>query len=135
MSTLASLLGIDLTRITIVDVVPGNARRRHLLSESAVVDFEVEPSPEIELESDEGLVVLEDAGTVWINVVRSVNVVRTCSVTYLVARQTSDSAGAGGNLEADSGVLIFQSKEEHKKVGIQILSQPGYQVSDVIDND
>ena len=131
LSSLAGTLGIDVTRITIVDVVAGNARRRHLLSESAVVNFEVEPSPVIEVTSEESIAVTEDAGTLAIKITRSVNIVGGCAVRYSVKQSLSDNALAGVNFVATSGVIVFESKEEEKIISIQVLSDPGYQASQV----
>ena len=130
-STLASTLGIDVTRISIVDVVPGNARRRRLLASSAVVNFEVVPSPIIEFNSAESITVLEDVGMVAVEVVRSVNVVGDCGVRFAVSRLSSDNAVAGTNFIATTGVIYFKSKEERKKILVSVLSAPEYQAADV----
>ena len=127
LSSLASTLGIDVTRITIVDVVAGNARRRHLLTESTTVNFEVEPSPVIQITSDDSITVLENIGIVSIEVTRSVNIVGgNCGVTLTVLELPGGGAVAGVNFVAKSVFVKFASKEEKKTVAIHVLSQPGY---------
>ena len=133
LSTLASTLGIDVTRITVVDVVAGNARRRRgLLAQSAVVKFEVEPSPKIEITSEGIINVLEDAINATIEITRSVNIVGDCAVWYSVLRLPSDSAVAGVNFITQIGGMIsFKSKEDVKTISVEILSEAGYRPDDV----
>ena len=139
LSNLAFTLGIDVNRITIVDVVAGNARRRRslshadrsllssrsLLASSTVVSFEVEPSPEINLKTED-ITVLEDVGVVNIVIVRSVNIFGKCGVAFTVTNRSSDSAEPGENFQAQAGFIIFESKEEKKTIAVQVLKQPGY---------
>ena len=134
LSSLAGILGIDPTRITIVDVVAGNARRRSrvrrllsrsLLEESTVVNFEVEPSPLIELQTTQ-TTVFEDAVSLQIVVERSANIHGRCGVAISVSKRPSDSAEPGINFVAYSELLFFESQEELKTITIQILSAPGY---------
>mmetsp|Transcript_41983 Transcript_41983/g.98471 ORF Transcript_41983/g.98471 Transcript_41983/m.98471 type:complete len:1625 (+) Transcript_41983:1-4875(+) len=127
-SNLASLLGVSPNRISIVDVVAGNARRR-LLATGAVVSFEIEPDPEIAM-MNSSISVLESRGSVVINVTRSVNVVGPCSVRYEVTSTNSTSARQGVNFVAASGVLVFQSTETSKKITVTLLSEAGYAAED-----
>jgi len=131
LSNLASTLGIDLSRITIVDVVAGNARRRRaLLEASAVVNFEVEPSATIELNTA-SVTVLEDVATVTIQVTRSVNIMGECGVSFSVSNHTSDNGVPNVNFVAQAGFIRFESREETKSITIQILSEVGYRAEDV----
>ena len=88
-SNIASLLGIDVNRIAIVDVVAGNARRRRipvldnqllgversdrrlLEGDGASVDMEILPAAEVSIA---GATVPEDIGMVNVTVTRSVNI-------------------------------------------------------------
>lgn len=141
LSTLAATLGIDVTRITIVDVVAGNARRslslvpssptdslpsRRLLAESATVNFEVEPDPEIEITSAETLTVNEDVGILSIEVTRSVNIIGACGASFAVLQIPSDNAEPGVNFVAQTGFVQFDNKEDKKTIQVQILSEPGF---------
>jgi cysteine-rich repeat protein len=131
MSNLAFTLGIDVKRITIVDVVAGNARRRrNLLGTSATVNFEVEPSPLIELHTS-AVTILENVATVTVQVKRSVNILGVCGVSYSVANMSSDTAVPGVNFVANSGSVIFKSTEVMQEITVQILSEAGYREEDV----
>ena len=100
-STLAQLLGIPPSRIAIVDVVTGNARRRNLLSATTIVEFEIAPDPEISLQTTT-TTVLESAGFILITVARTVNYNVPCSVEYRVNSTEGTSAVAGINFKAVS---------------------------------
>jgi cysteine-rich repeat protein len=131
MSNLASTLGIDVKRITIVDVVAGNARRRrNLLGTSATVNFEVEPSPVIELHTS-AVTILENVATVTVQVKRSVNILGACGVSYSVANMSSDTAVPGVNFVANSGSVSFKSTEVMQEITVEILSEAGYREEDV----
>jgi cysteine-rich repeat protein len=131
MSALASTLGIDVKRITIVDVVAGNARRRrNLLGTSATVNFEVEPSPVIELYTS-AVTVLENVATVTVQVKRSVNVLGVCGVSYSVANMSSDTGVPDVNFVAKSGSVSFKSTEVTQEITVEILSEAGYRKEDV----
>jgi cysteine-rich repeat protein len=131
MSNLAFTLGIDVKRITIVDVVAGNARRRrNLLGTTAIVNFEVEPSPVIELYMS-AVTILENVATVTVQVKRSVNILGVCGVSYSVANMSSDTGVPGVNFVAKSGSVIFKSTEVTQEITVEILSEPGYREEDV----
>jgi cysteine-rich repeat protein len=146
LSSLAFTLGIDVNRITIVDVVAGNARRqaipsipshasdrsllssRNLLAASTTVKFEVEPSPQIDLNTGD-ITVLEDVEIVNIILVRSLNIIGKCGVAFTVTNRSADSAVPGENFQTDSGFVTFESKEVTKSIEVQVLKQPGYTAS------
>ncbi len=146
LSNLAFTLGIDVNRITIVDVVAGNARRqalpsipshasdrsllssRNLLAASTTVKFEVEPSPQIALKTGD-ITVLEDVEVMNIILERSVNIHGKCGVAFTVTNRSADSAVPGENFQTDSGFVTFESKEVTKSIEVQVLRQPGYTAS------
>jgi cysteine-rich repeat protein len=131
MSNLAFVLGIDVKRITIVDVVAGNARRRrNLLGTSATVNFEVEPSPVIELYTS-AVTILENVATVTVQVKRSVNILGVCGVSYSVANMSSDTGMPSVNFVAKSGYVSFKSTEVTQEITVEILSEAGYREEDV----
>jgi len=132
LSNLAFVLGIDVKRITIVDVVAGNARRRrrNLLEASTIVNFEVEPAPVIQLDTS-AVTVLENVVTVAIQVKRSVNIFGECGFSYSVTNMSSDTAVPGVNFVAKSGSVRFESKEVTQEITIEILSEPGYRAEDL----
>ena len=138
LSSLSAVLGIDFSRITIVDVVAGNARRRsqlrNLLSSNSrsllqasttVVNFEVEPSPLIGI-TTATTTVLEDVGYITVVVVRSVNINGMCGVLFSVSNRSSDNATPNVNFVAATGLLQFKSQEETKYITVQILNATGY---------
>ncbi len=143
LSNLAFTLGIDVNRITIVDVVAGNARRqalpsipshasdrsllssRNLLAASTTVKFEVEPSPQIDLKPGD-ITVLEDVEVVNIILERSVNIHGKCGVAFTVTNRSADSAVPGENFQTDPGFVTFESKEVTKSIEVQVLRQSGY---------
>jgi cysteine-rich repeat protein len=131
LSNLAFTLGINVNRITIVDVVSGNARRRrNLLQASTVVNFELEPDPVFELDVT-SLSVLEDVALIRMQVKRSVNILGDCGVSFSVTNQSTDTAVPGVNFVAKSGFLSFATKEEQKEFSVEILSEPGYREQDL----
>lgn len=105
MSNIAAFLGINPSNIAIVDVVPGNARRRSLLSiddslagvdgseagpsharrllegEGVTVSFEVVPAAQLDIDD-----AIEREDTMFMNVTvrRSVNLFEPCSVMWCV---------------------------------------------------
>jgi hypothetical protein len=96
-SILASFLKINPRYISIVDVVPGNARRslsghgdsvrvaasnRALLSESVTVSFEV--APEASLSVDTDVSVLENVEFATVTITRATNV--SCCSVYCIVR-------------------------------------------------
>ena len=131
LSSLAMTLGIDLQRITIVDVVAGNARRRrNLLSTSTIVNFEVEPDPEIELQTT-SVTVLEDVAVIAIRVKRSLNIIGECGVAYSFSNQTVSTAVPGVNFVTKTGFITFASTEVMKEISVEILSQAEFRAEDV----
>jgi cysteine-rich repeat protein len=119
------------TRITIVDVVAGNARRRrNLLDASTQVTFEVEPSPMIQLDTT-SITVLENVGTLSLQLTRSVNIMGECGVFYSVVNQTSDNAVPRVNFVPKTGFILFASTEVTKHISVEILSEAGFRAEDV----
>ena len=133
-SSIAGVLGIDVNRIAIVDVVPGNARRRRslaaaqplparrLLSGEASVDMEVLPEAEVSIAD---AVVWEDAGKVNVTVTRSVNPYPGVAVT-IRSVAGNGTATAGVHFSLISMVVKFLQTESTKTVAIPVHSIPGF---------
>ena len=138
-SSIASVLGIDVNRIAIVDVVPGNARRRRLLGaapsllgigarrllqgDGASVDLEILPSAEV---SVEGGTVAEDNGVANVTVTRSANIYRGVSVSFAAMVGNGSTAVDGVHFTSLSTLVTFAPYEVTKLVEVPILSVPGY---------
>ena len=139
-SSIANVLGIDVNRIAIVDVVPGNARRRRLLDaspktirlgpnrrllegEGASVDLEILPSAEV---SVEGGTFAEDSGVANVTVTRSVNLYGGVAVRCTAMVSNGSTATDGLHFTSLSTLVVFSPYEASKVVSIPIFSIPGY---------
>jgi len=129
-SNLAGLLGIAPSRVTIVDVVPGNARRekdasRALMNSGSIVDFEIEPDATIAVGAAE-VSALESDGTVTLTISRTVNILSPCSVQYVVTNSSATTAVPGTHFAPTSGTVTFASSEETKTVVVSLTNTAGY---------
>jgi cysteine-rich repeat protein len=132
LSALASILGINPRRITIVDIVAG--RRRHgrsLLAASASISLEIAPDPVIGFKQTTGsLVVQSNVGRVNITIVRTVNIIPNCSVFFRVASSQFTNAAAGFDFVPTEYTVIFLSLEVEKNVSVSILNAGRYRLND-----
>ena len=145
-SSIAGFLGIDVNRIAIVDVVPGNARRRVLGSSiplpsaasrrqllqdgESSVDLEILPDAELNIADT---TVWEDAGLVNVTVSRSVNLYPGVSATF-TALEGNGTARNGIHFSSISTTITFAPGEMKKEVSIPIYSIPGFAASNVTFN-
>jgi len=134
-SNLAGLLGIAPSRVTIVDVVAGNARRhgdasRALMNSGSIVDFEIEPDATIAVGASDASA-LESDGTIALTISRTVNIMSSCSVQYQVTNSSSTTAVPGLHFALASGTVTFASAEETKTVIVPLTNVTGYAASDV----
>ena len=136
-SNIAAVLGINPANIAIVDVVPGNARRRSLAGEvgpshgrrllegdSVTVDFEVVPSAQLDIQD---ATEREDTHFMNVTVRRSVNLFEPCSVAW----RTSNGNGSATALEgvhyaSASGTVHFPAYESEALLVLEILSDRAY---------
>ena len=147
-SGLAFVLGIDVNRIRIVDVVAGNARRRRrLLSTTRVftpkvsnrrvlqddeginVDFEVLPLAELSVQN---AFVQEDAEFANITIVRSVNLEEMCAAK-LSSRESQDestAATAPEDFSLTTVTAVFAPFETQTTVQVPIFNTEGYSSQD-----
>jgi cysteine-rich repeat protein len=145
-SGIAFVLGIDLNRIHIVDVVPGNARRRRLLNDvrgtrrrrifqsnrgkrrllegtGVNVDFEVLPEAEISVTD---CFAQEDGGYANVTVIRSVNLETRVAASLSSSEMEGLTASAGVHFSATSVSVTFEPYQSMTTVEIPVMSSPGY---------
>ena len=128
-SSIASMLGIPPERIAITDVVADTGLARRLvrdydgqlrerrMAEGVQVEFEVTPSPEVNLQAED-VEVLETVGSITITLTRSVNVFGAVNVTY----DTVNGTGVWGtHFERVHGMLTFADKEVTKTLTVPIV--------------
>lgn len=135
-SSISGVLGIDVNRISIVDVVPGNARRRlpgavmpsglnrRLFQEDqATVDMDILPVAELYIS---GCTVEESAGILNVSVTRSENIFPIVTVSFATMSADSDTAVAGVNFDPVDTTISFSSQETVKVVPVSIYSILGH---------
>jgi cysteine-rich repeat protein len=136
-SSIAGVLGINVNRISIVDVVPGNARRRQrlpagvpppvrrLLAGGASVEIELLPEAELSIAD---AVVWEDEGVVNVTVTRSVNMYPGVAVTVMSMQGNGSTAlaTAGVHFNQISTVIKILPLERQKTVAIPVHLIPGF---------
>ena len=142
-SSIAGVLGIDVNRISIVDVVPGNARRRQRLpvglpppvrrllsGGGASVDIEILPEAELSIAD---AVVWEDEGVVNVTVTRSVNVYPGVTVTVMSMQGNGSTAlaTAGVHFNQISTVIMILPLESKKTVAIPVHLIPGFSATNL----
>lgn len=144
-SQIAALLGINLKRISIVDVVPGNARRRQLRTmihlpgffhsrsllagDSVQVDFEVNSVPELAVQDT---TLLENVGSGKIQILRTINTFEPVSVEYAISVGTdAGSAQAGVHFTDVSGTVTFAQHQETADITIPIINVAGHTPTDL----
>ena len=139
-SNLAGVLGIATSRITIVDVVAGNARRllnaltgsdggigprRELKSSQTQVSFEVEPGAEVEVEAA-AIYVIETVGTASLKVKRTTNIMGSVTVEYTVSNISGTTAVAGTDFTPSSGIITFASTVTEQTITVPISADASY---------
>jgi cysteine-rich repeat protein len=126
-SNLALLLGINPSRIFIVDI--GRGKRRRLLQDSGTaVNIEIAPDAVIGFSQANGQsIVLETAGFAQVTVVRAVNLNGRCASRYRTYTDLTDTGIQGSNFNNSEGVIQFESKDTEQVIRIPIISQMGYQ--------
>jgi cysteine-rich repeat protein len=131
LSSLASILGINPTRITVVDIVAGRRRSRQLLSAGAAISLEIAPDPVIGFKQSTGsLAVLSNAGFVNITITRTVNIIPNCSVWFKVGLSPLSTAVAGLDFVTAEYSVTFLSLEVEKIVSVPILNMGYYRLDD-----
>jgi cysteine-rich repeat protein len=132
LSALASILRINPTRITIVDIVAGRRRQgRSLLEASSSLSLEIVPDPVISFKQSAGvLAVQSNAGLVNITIVRTVNIIPNCSVYFKVASSPLTDAVAGTDFVLKEHTITFLSLEIEKNVSVPILFTGRYRMSE-----
>lgn len=147
-SSIAGVLGIDVNRISIVDIVPGNARRRQhlpagvpppvrrlLSGGGASVDIEVLPEAELSIAD---AVVWEDEGVVNVTITRSVNMYPGVAVTVMYTQGNGSTALATAGVHLNqisstvtSTVIKILPLESKKTVAIPIQLIPGFSATNL----
>ena len=132
-SSIAMMLGIPPERIAITDVVADDGTRRlraggvstrggrtilgRRTTGGVKVEFEVTPSPEVNLQDDD-VEVLETVGSVTVTLTRSVNIFEQVNVTYDTRNST---AMWGVHFQRVHGMVTFEDKEVTKTLTIPIV--------------
>jgi cysteine-rich repeat protein len=133
LSSLASILGINPTRITIVDIVAGRRRSRRLLGVGAAISLEIAPDPVIGFKqslSTGYINVLETGGSVNISIVRTVNIIPNCSVLFRVGISPYTNAVAGSEFLPAEFRVNFWSLEVEKIISVPVLNVGKYRSRD-----
>jgi cysteine-rich repeat protein len=131
LSSLAAILGINPTRITVVDVVAGRRRNRRLLVSSTAISLEIDPDPVIGFKQVSGsLAVLSNAGSVNVTITRTVNIMPNCSVHFRVGSSPFTNALAGLDFVAAEYIVTFLSLEIEKTVSVPIWNVGTYRLND-----
>ena len=131
LSNIAYVLGIDPRKITIVDVVRAQSRRRGLLGNASdggtTVSCEIEPMPLVGFQQMGGaFAVLETAGNVAVPVMRSLSVLGNCTIRYRAAAGPGDTAIGGRDFLPVDGVLEFGPLDEALAINVTVLDVRGF---------
>jgi hypothetical protein len=147
-SNIASVLGINPSRISIVDIVPGNARRaidvgfprrgssnasapgRSLLGAGISVEIEIGPGAVIDV-NQTAVSFEENAGVIDVYVKRTTNFGVNCSVEFTVTTIETTTAVAGTHFTPVTGTVSFEAGEREKAISVDIASVAGFSAEDV----
>jgi hypothetical protein len=147
-SNIAFVLGINPSRITIVDIVPGNARRakdigfprleagnaslhgRSLLGAGISVEVEIGPGAVIDV-NQTSVFFEENAGVIDVYVKRTTNFGVNCSVEFTVTSIETTTAIAGTHFTPVTGRVSFAVGDREQSFSVDIASVAGFSEEDV----
>ena len=133
-SNLASLLGINPRRISIVNVVAGRRRRARSLFQSSSggatsISLEIVPDPVIGFDPT-GITALDTVGVINVTVTRTINVAGNCSAQYRTYSDDSTTAIAGSDYVSSTGTVFFLSGQTTAIIPITVFSSKSYRPVD-----